>query len=48
MKPYSFHNRVIKVFVRYATEEERHIQPMKEEWAYTYNKCKEIYNTQEE
>ena len=48
MKPYSFHNRLIKVFVRYATEDERNIEPMKEEWAYTYNKCKENYNAQED
>lgn len=48
MKPYTFHNRLVRVFVRYATEDESNIEPMKEEWTYMYNKCKNVFNAQEE
>lgn len=48
MKPYTFHNRLVQVFVRFATEQERNIEPMKEEWISMYDKCKTIYNSQEE
>ena len=47
MRPYAFHNRLVKAFVRFATEEESKIEPVKEEWLDVYSRCRDIYNAQE-
>lgn len=48
MRSYTFNNRIVKVFARFATEKEKDIEHTREERLELYRKCAETYNAEEQ